>query len=73
MLARLALALSLVFACASVQAQAYPSKPIRLVAAALTKQGVVTAGTSPQQFEGILRDEHKKWGDVIRRAGIKLN
>lgn len=42
------------------------------VKAALTKQGVEPAPTSPENAGAFLRDEHGKWGEVIRRAGIKL-
>ena len=28
--------------------------------------------TSPQEFAAIIRDETKKWGEVVRTAGIKL-
>ena len=28
--------------------------------------------TSPEEFAGIIRDETKKWGEVVRTAGIKL-
>jgi tripartite-type tricarboxylate transporter receptor subunit TctC len=28
--------------------------------------------TSPEEFAAIIRDETKKWGEVVRSAGIKL-
>jgi tripartite-type tricarboxylate transporter receptor subunit TctC len=42
------------------------------VKAALTKQGVEASPTSPERLAAFLREEHKKWGEVIRSAGIKL-
>lgn len=42
------------------------------VKAALIRQGVDAAPTSPEELAAFLRDEHKKWGEVIRSAGIKL-
>jgi tripartite-type tricarboxylate transporter receptor subunit TctC len=44
-----------------------------VVKSALTKQGVETASTSPEEFAKFLREEHDKWGAVIRKAGIKVN
>jgi tripartite-type tricarboxylate transporter receptor subunit TctC len=41
------------------------------------KERALSAGaepfpTSPQEFAAIIRDETKKWGEVVRNAGIKL-
>ena len=41
------------------------------------KERALSAGaepfpTSPQEFAAIIRDETKKWGEVVRTAGIKL-
>jgi tripartite-type tricarboxylate transporter receptor subunit TctC len=41
------------------------------------KERAIAAGaepfpTSPQEFAAIIRDETKKWGEVVRTAGIKL-
>jgi tripartite-type tricarboxylate transporter receptor subunit TctC len=41
------------------------------------KERAIAAGaepfpTSPQEFAAIIRDETKKWGEVVRAAGIKL-
>jgi tripartite-type tricarboxylate transporter receptor subunit TctC len=42
------------------------------VRAALVNQGNEPAGNTPAEAAAFLRDEHAKWGEVIRRAGIKL-
>ena len=39
---------------------------------ALVGQGNEPAGSTPAQAAAFLRDEHAKWGEVIRRAGIRL-
>ena len=41
------------------------------VRASFASQGVSPAGNTPEQFSAFLRDEHAKWGKVIRDAGIK--
>ena len=33
--------------------------------------GAETSGIGPEEFGKILRDDTKRWGDVIRAAGIK--
>jgi tripartite-type tricarboxylate transporter receptor subunit TctC len=43
------------------------------VQSALIAQGVEPAGTTPAQFADYLRDEHAKWGKVIREAKIKID
>jgi tripartite-type tricarboxylate transporter receptor subunit TctC len=30
------------------------------------------AGGTPEEFAALIASEYKKWGDVIERAGIKL-
>ena len=35
--------------------------------------GVELSPTTPQQFAGIVRDDAKKWGDLIRAEGITVN
>jgi tripartite-type tricarboxylate transporter receptor subunit TctC len=34
--------------------------------------GVETRGTTPEEFEGLLRSEYKRWGDIIRSSGITM-
>jgi tripartite-type tricarboxylate transporter receptor subunit TctC len=34
--------------------------------------GVEPGGLTPQEFAALVRSETKKWGDIIERAGIKL-
>jgi len=41
------------------------------VKGAFLAQGLETAGTTPEQFAGFMREEFAKWGKVIRDAGIK--
>ncbi len=41
------------------------------VRASFAAQGVDPAGNTPDQFSAFVRDEHAKWGRVIRDAGIK--
>ena len=38
----------------------------------LAHQGVETAGGTAQEFAETIAAENKKWGDVIKAAGIKL-
>ena len=40
---------------------------------ALVAQGVEPAASTPEQFAEFTREEHAKWGAVIRAAGIKLD
>jgi len=44
----------------------------REVAERFGADGAVPAGTTPQQFAAFLRSEMKKWAQVIKEAGIKL-
>ncbi len=41
------------------------------VRASFASQGVDPAGNTPEQFAAFVRDEHAKWGRVIRDSGIK--
>lgn len=36
-----------------------------------TAQGAEVVGDSPQEFASLIRDEHARWGAIIREAGIK--
>ena len=36
-----------------------------------TKQGADPAGGSPEQFAAFMREEHARWGVVVKEAGIK--
>ena len=38
----------------------------------LSEQGAVGIGDAPAAFAAHLRAEIEKWGDVVRRAGVKL-
>jgi tripartite-type tricarboxylate transporter receptor subunit TctC len=38
----------------------------------LAEQGARGIGDSPQQFRALLTSEIEKWGDVVRRAGIRM-
>jgi tripartite-type tricarboxylate transporter receptor subunit TctC len=40
---------------------------------ALAAQGVEPVAMTPDQFAAFAREEHSKWGGVIRSAGIKLD
>ena len=35
--------------------------------------GLEPVGSSPAEFAAIVRNDHEKWGQVIRKAGIKLD
>jgi tripartite-type tricarboxylate transporter receptor subunit TctC len=35
--------------------------------------GSEAAGTSPREFDALVRNDHARWGEVIRRFGIKLD
>jgi tripartite-type tricarboxylate transporter receptor subunit TctC len=37
----------------------------------LTQMGADVVASTPQQFDAYIRDEMKRWSDVIRDAGIK--
>jgi tripartite-type tricarboxylate transporter receptor subunit TctC len=37
----------------------------------LAKQGADAAGGSPEQFAAFMREEHARWGAVVKEAGIK--
>lgn len=43
------------------------------VRASFAAQGVEPAGNTPEQFASFVRNEHAKWGRVIRESGIKAN
>lgn len=45
------------------------SGPVRKRFAAL---GAEPVGGTPEQFAALIRSEHKKWGDVIRRANARI-
>ena len=38
---------------------------------ALTRLGVDPVGSSPEEFAAFVREQHARWGDVIRKAGIR--
>jgi tripartite-type tricarboxylate transporter receptor subunit TctC len=42
------------------------------VKAKLAAIGLETVGNSPAEFAAIVRNDHQKWGKVIRDANIKL-
>ena len=37
----------------------------------LLKFGVLATGTTPEEFAAIIRRDTPRWGEVIRKAGIK--
>jgi tripartite-type tricarboxylate transporter receptor subunit TctC len=37
----------------------------------LRDQGAIPAGNSPAEFTAFIRSETARWGEVIRRAGVK--
>ena len=39
----------------------------------LGNQGVIAEGSTQEVFAKMIEDETKKWGDVIRATGIKLD
>ncbi|HWH40189.1 MAG TPA: tripartite tricarboxylate transporter substrate binding protein [Usitatibacter sp.] len=42
------------------------------VRAKLGGLGLEPVGDTPQQFDAIIRAESRKWGDIVQRAGIKV-
>ncbi len=38
----------------------------------LLGKGVEPIGSSPQEFKAFILEEYNRWGDVVKRAGIKL-
>jgi tripartite-type tricarboxylate transporter receptor subunit TctC len=36
------------------------------------KQGAIASGGSPQDYANFMRDESARWGEVVRKNGIKL-
>ena len=43
------------------------------VRAKLANIGLEPVGTTPAEFAAIVRNDHAKWGEVIRNANIKLD
>jgi len=39
----------------------------------ITTLGAEPVGNSPEQFGAFMREEVQKWGDVVRRLGIKVD
>lgn len=39
----------------------------------VTESGVKLVGNTPEEFAKIIRDERKKWGDIIKAANIQVN
>jgi tripartite-type tricarboxylate transporter receptor subunit TctC len=37
----------------------------------LFNSGLESVGSSPEQFGGVVRAEIAKWGEVIKKAGIR--
>ena len=37
-----------------------------------TEQGLEPVGNTPEQFATMIQGETRKWGDIVRRAGIKV-
>jgi molybdopterin biosynthesis enzyme MoaB len=35
--------------------------------------GMEPAGTTPEQYERLLREEHERFGSLIRRIGMRLD
>jgi tripartite-type tricarboxylate transporter receptor subunit TctC len=54
-----------------ISAEARKALALAEVKAAFVAQGMETAGDTPAQFAGYMREEYAKWGKVIRDAGIK--
>jgi tripartite-type tricarboxylate transporter receptor subunit TctC len=50
-------------------AEALQSEDVR---AKLGGLGLEPVGDTPQQFEALIRAESRKWGDIVQRAGIKV-
>ncbi|MCX7365609.1 MAG: tripartite tricarboxylate transporter substrate-binding protein [Alphaproteobacteria bacterium] len=38
----------------------------------LYAKGVEPIGSSPREFQAFIAEEYKRWGEVVRRAGIKM-
>ena len=38
----------------------------------LFAKGVEPIGSSPQEFQAFIAEEYKRWGEVVRRSGIKM-
>jgi hypothetical protein len=37
----------------------------------MLKFGLLATGTAPEEFADVIRRDTPRWGDVIRKAGIK--
>jgi tripartite-type tricarboxylate transporter receptor subunit TctC len=57
---------------ARVSAEAGKVLSLPEIKSALIAQGVEPSTSTPEQFAAFVREEHSKWGKVIRDAGIKL-
>jgi tripartite-type tricarboxylate transporter receptor subunit TctC len=57
---------------ARISAEAGKVVALPEISSALVAQGVEPSASTPGQFAAFVRDEHAKWGKVIRDAGIRL-
>jgi tripartite-type tricarboxylate transporter receptor subunit TctC len=39
----------------------------------ILKFGLLVTGTTPEEFSAIIRRDTARWGEVIRKAGIKAD
>jgi large subunit ribosomal protein L19 len=39
----------------------------------LQAQGAIPSGNTPQQFAALIEREHKKWADVVKASGAKVD
>jgi len=39
----------------------------------LLAQGAIPSGNTPQQFAAFINDEHRKWAEVVKASGAKVD
>jgi tripartite-type tricarboxylate transporter receptor subunit TctC len=42
------------------------------IRAKLDSTGMLTIGGTPKEFANFIKSEYAKWGEVIQKAGVKL-
>ena len=55
-----------------LNAEAHKAFAVPEVRDRLTKQGLMLPLGTPEEFAGLIAAESRRWGDVIRRSGIKM-
>ena len=46
---------------------------MNMIGPAFAAIGAEPAGGTPEHFAALIRSEYKKWGDVVKRSGAKVD